>query len=243
MTQPLDQPDNYPWMPGSERSVLADLGELAVRLGSPVVWSRSGEVIWYETFSHGLATFRFTATGNSTAKPDVDYTLYGGFCLKLTADAASFPQCILDRMFTPTDVGRWGLEVAIAFFDDYDSFWFNFIRFDATNKHQAGIKLDQDASELQYRDDANAWQKITTLPETQFGLGAYHFIKLVADYDDDLYSHVIFQNTRYDLSDYGLYVATNSAGPYNAIEMVFQGRDGETDVARLGLVILTSNEP
>jgi len=52
-----DAPDWYKYLPGSDRYILEDMGELAARLRSPITYDRRGEVLYFDMMEHGLAPY------------------------------------------------------------------------------------------------------------------------------------------------------------------------------------------
>ncbi|GAI90305.1 unnamed protein product, partial [marine sediment metagenome] len=67
---------------------LDDLGEHAVRLGTPHLWDRRGDVIWMSDFREGLGdvgTFVGPGAGGSVVL-HTEYARQGAYCVQLTTD-------------------------------------------------------------------------------------------------------------------------------------------------------------
>ena len=95
---------------------VTDLGELAVRLGSPVAYDRQGNVIYTESFENGLAGWD-TDTSGAGASVDVSFGrgVHGAWAGRLVAgsDAAPIDHVVSVDAAVAGSVSDWIVGVAV----------------------------------------------------------------------------------------------------------------------------------
>lgn len=244
MGQPLDMPDDYPYLPGSTRSPLADLGELAARLGSVVLYDRRGEVLWWDDVRYGLNVWTHTSSGTGGGvSVQTGGALMSDDTLKLTAGSDGGVLAQITKYFAPATLGKAGVEHAVAFISEFTALLIYLSRFDGTNWHRGRIKLDRISSEIQYELVAGGYQKIDDLPNVVNSQPIYQFVKLVVDFEEDEYVRLMYNQNEYSLAGIAIPTVANADPPQHRIDTQFQGRAGNNDVCYIGRTILTGNEP
>jgi len=239
-----DRPDWSKYLPGSERHPLEDLGELAARLNSPVTFDRRGEVIWVDDFSTGLTRWRGAGTGgNSDVTVDADYSYWSGYSAKLYADGVVGGSAGLFRYFSPPKLGKWGFEIAIAFFSDFYWSQMSMVWDDGSDVYIGTIRLDNDSNELQYYGSDGHYHKIVDLSTLHYDYGLYHLLKVVIDFENKTYERVIFNETEYDLTAHAIETAVTGNVPLKYVNINLTSDKANPDTARLGAAIVTANEP
>lgn len=239
-----DAPDWYTYRLQSPRHVVGDVGELAARLGSPDVFDRQGDVIFYDRFQHGLSAWRTTVAGAGAAlKASVDNAQWPGLCVQGETPSDGGLFLFMTRNFACLDTERVGLEVAINPEDLNDYFLFD-IAYDNTEiKYTGRLKVDQSNTRLQVQDETGGYQTFDAAAGPFYGTGYYANYKLVIDLSTGLYARVLWNQTIYDVSEYQLYPGTPGSTPYLAVNLWMFGNNGENDTVRLGHVIVTAAEP
>lgn len=239
-----DRPDWSKYLIGSERHSLQDMGELAVRLGSPVTYDRRGEVIWYDIFAHGLTPWNPVIVGGGcSVSLDVDYAPFSGYCVKLYTAGVENDRAVMYRYFAAPEVNKWGIEVAVALFDAYKEFRFQLQRYDGTYRYTARIRLNETASEIQLVTTNAATVKIDDLVDLTYENGVYHLMKLVADMSTNEYERFIFNQTEYNISGNSLYITEEEHVPLSEVIISNETDANEGATMRIGRVIVTANEP
>jgi hypothetical protein len=237
-------PDDYPWWPGGQRAVMPDMAELAARLGSPVLYDRRGQVIWFDHAQHGMAPWTSFGIGTGAATKVVNDVVYhGGFALELTAPSDNGSQRGIQRFFNTPEANKLGICVAVGFLADFD--WF-------------GIGLDYEASSYSYTlaafldlgdlaiyiaDNLLGMVKVATLTTPVFADGRYEVIKIVGDFGTGKYVRLLYNDMEYDISAYTMDTGAGSATPDMKCELTLQGRAANLDQANIGLIVLTAGEP
>jgi len=243
MTIP-DMPDNYPYLPQSTRFPLADMGELAARLGSMVTYDRRGEVIWMDDFGSGTSGWGHAGYGTgSGVKIVASPTGMGSYAMRLQAGSDGDMQAQLFRFFSPAYLGRAGVEAMLSFETDFDSFGLWLARFDGSEEHRGNIYLSMTGEQIEYVPKGTGRTRLGPLPDLVSGYGLYHNVKLVVDFGSDEYVRFLIDDQEYDMSGIPLWVADASDIPQHRINLVLYGRSGNNDVCYVDRVIITGNEP
>jgi len=239
-----DLPDWQKYLPGSERYALSDLGELAVRLGSPVRYDRRGEVIWYDEFDHGLSPWLATFIGNgSSVEVSSTGTFMGPNAALLTAGEDSLRLASIAKGIHPPVLGRWGVEVAVAFLSNFDSFQIALTIYDGINVYGPSVRLSEADAEIQYRDENSAWQTVAVLGSLWVIPNTYRLLKITYDLDSAKYGILQLGPDSYDLSSFSFSSLPSTAATRIYALFQFKGRLGVNDKAQVGHVIFTANEP
>ncbi len=243
MTIP-DLPDNYPWLPGSERFPVGDIGELAPRLGSPVTYDRRGEVLWYDIFERGVAGWTEETGGNDgTVRVTADRPLIGGFAALLSTPSSAGVNIAMTRYLNPSKVGKWGIEVAFAPITIFDTFDIEMNWIDGTNIWYGSIRVDHDAEDVSYLTTLTTWTKIADLEMIPMATVMYNRIKLVCDFESENFERIMINQTEYDLTDIAMLKRTSALGPYSNLNLSLNGNINLVRQMKVDSVIITSNEP
>ena len=240
---PLDMPDDYPWLPSSARYPLADLGEHAVRLGSPVTFDRRGEVVWFDVGDKGLAPYIITGSGaGNKVKVDVLYPLHGSYNVMLQAGSDADCTSEIVKLVSNLAMRRSGFEVAGFVMVGVEAFEIYSARFDGSRGVLGRVRLNNVDKTLDYYGSDDAWHAIDIIGEFEDNYGVYHHLKLVTNFDSENYMRVLFDEKSYDLSTHELKTETSSQIACYRFYVRVVGRAGYNDTAYVGHVIVTGNE-
>ncbi len=101
-----------------------DTAELAVRLGSGVIYDRRGNVVDYDDFEHGSLKWDndFTAHAGTVAV-STDTARSGGKSLKIVTANAVADRMNIYRYVTPTFNTNIGMELSFAGVSSYYRLW------------------------------------------------------------------------------------------------------------------------
>ena len=239
-----DTPDFYEYLPGSDRYSLSDMGELVVRLGSPVTYDRRGEVIWYDMMDRGLSPYVVSAYGTgAAARVTAVYTGMGHYCMELTAGSTLLMSITLMREFVHLGLQRVGVEIGVSFYtlNDYFRLWLS--RYENGVCHYPGINLSAHDRTLSYRDKDNVWQVLYNTGQLEGWKDVFHHLKLVVDYMTGKYVRVMFNDHEFNMSDIEYYKITTGEENRYFLEFGLFSRPGYNDVCYVDHVIITGNEP
>jgi len=239
-----DAEDFYTYRLGSERHVVGDLAELAVRLGSPVAYDRRGDVIWYDQFDYEVNNwFLFLGDAGDAVTAVTTYPYIGKYAAKLLTAGAALRGAGISGHLAPPIVNKWGIECAVWFKQDYDSFTVQLIYQPGAVAYSTYVRLVDATGKIEIYDENGAWQEVGVFQTSSWSYALYHHLKLVVDFENECYSRVMLDAQDIDLSAYPLYSAAGGGVPINSFYIKFHGRVGQSDYAQLGYVIVTANEP
>ncbi len=237
------QPDYGP----SHRSIygagLSDLGELAVRLGSPVIFDRRGQVIDYDDFEGTVLKWTVIQIGSGAAALDSTMPRSGAQGVKLTSGSGALNHATLSKGFTPLASQRLGLECVFAnpSTDTYLVLQIGY--FDGTTSYLAGIRFDFNAQKIAYRTGGLAYTDIIDTDAFNTTSFFYFPIKLVADFEAGLFVRLLFGGAQHDLSAYPIFSTDSATNPKLDFRIAHERRAGTGDAVYIDDVILTQDEP
>lgn len=239
-----DAPDWHPYRISGVRDILSDMGELAVRLGSIKSYDRRGSVFWMTDMSLGMSSWQSGKSGdNADVRIDTSMSMYGGFSLVLEGGSTANYDAYVYRKLTPHVVNKWGLEIAVAFPEGFEEFHLSLQRFDGTKAHTARIILSDADQKIYYWDDDDSPVELGDLPQIVDAYSLFHCIKLVADYENDIYVGLWLDDNYYPMTDIPLAIYNAPDYPMSYVYMKMVGLSGDTDRCHVDYVIMTTGEP
>lgn len=239
-----DLPDNYPWLPGSERYPIADLGEHASRLGALHKFDRRGEVVFQSDMGHGLGPFSTATSGlDGVVKVVSDETYHGPYAIRLVAGSTVSHFARIFFYSAPVKTNQWGIEISADFGSHVESLEILMAYLDGTNINHAAVKIVAADWSIQVEDHDDGYQTVDTFGFFGAAGASFHTIKLVADFVNNKYVRLMIGSREFDLSAYDL-VITGAPGEYNLYHRITHvGTDGENGEITIGHVLVTANEP
>jgi len=239
-----DLPDNYPWFPDSGRYPMGDEGELAARLGSPVVFDRRGEVIFADDMRHGLAPYTITTSGLGAGGKVVAAACFSGpYAIRLTGGSNLDQYATMTKFLSVADINNWGLEVGVAFNDAFSEFRGTLRYYDGANTLSMSFYVNDDDGELLIDQEGAGHEKIADLPGNILQAGMFHNIKIVGDMRTGYYKRLIFNYTEYDISAHQIETYATPVLQSQQIQLSLTSDAGDNDTCDIGRVIVTSGEP
>jgi hypothetical protein len=244
MSRPLDMPDDYPWWPGGQRSILTDLAELAARLGSPAVYDRRGQVVWMDDGRYGLAPWIVSASQTgASVKVVAEETQTAGFSIQLTSGSNGAHSVTLYRYFNVSERNKIGVALGIAFLNDFELFQLTLDAYYPSSRYSAVLQVDPINGKLLVMDETGGFVEVADLTNVIAATARYEEFKLVADFEVGRYVRLLHNETEYDLSGVLMYTGTGVTDHRQYLEIYLKGLLGENDKAKLGRVIITAGEP
>lgn len=190
---------------GDQTYPLKDLAELAARLGSPVVYSRSGAVAWTDDFEHGVQKWDLSKSGaGSNPALSATYALSKGFSAVLDpgTSAGDYSSLLVKQPQPPA--GKWGFSFRWMCAVEPQYLYSRMYVLDDETAYDFMVRYQGSDNTWQYKDTAGDWQDIATLNLVHYDETLWHFLKLTIDFDNKCYSQLQFDAVVYDLSDYEL---------------------------------------
>ena len=221
-----------------------DNGELAVRLKSPVSYDRRGNVVWMDDFEDNINKWTQTHVG-------------AGGSIELSTEAArnGASSC---KLITPSDttlfasiqhgcgmlgLSNYGVELNYAHQVTGSRLILTMGRYDGAINHYGVIDITQATGVLRIYDQITAayvtLDTLSVLSEPE----VWHTLKLVIDMRTNMYVRAMFNETTYDLSDYGLLAQVIATSPHIAWNIKLSTLDAGNEHVYIDDVIVTQNEP
>lgn len=222
---------------------VTDLGELAVRLGSPVAYDRLGDVIYFEDFEDGLNGWVVTTSGDF-ATGDVSYGrgIHGAWACHLVAGSTMGQFAQIARSFAYPVLSNLGLEFAwtvdanlldgIAYLDIYTG----------VSRLRWGVRYHAPTNQNGILDASGAW--VAVGDPTPNPAGAYLFIptKLVGDPNNLAYRRFLAGPISFPCGSTGPQVVADASLPHLSVTLRITATPGNFATTYLDRVILTQNE-
>jgi hypothetical protein len=239
-----DMPDDWPWLPGSSRFPVGDLGELAARMGSPVTYDRRGEVVWFETVSHGASDFdEINMNAGATYKITPAKALRSGYSFLVAVSATPGTYGQIHHYETFQNSNSMGLEEVffIGAGTNYHALIVDY--YNGTQHAMAMVTLDNVGNTIKYKNSAGADVICYSNGATFNSLLRRKHLKMVIDCVTLTYKRILYNNLVIDLSGVPLYVTASTAEPFIDCRIFHTGNALAAESWYHNATILTLNEP
>lgn len=239
-----DSPDFFQYRLYSNRHVLGDMAELAVRLGSPIAFDRLGDVIWFSQMDNGFAPFTVDLFGTGAdANIISNKAEYGGYSLTLTGGSDATRRVRLTHNSSTIELSKTGLELHVAFLSDFDKLHMDNVYFNGTERIRFSCVLDYTNNNIQCQTDMSSYDIIDDLDLAVSSDPIWMVLKLVVDFNTRTYQRLNIGNRSVNLSQSSAWVAANTSAPQLRTQFEFFSRSGSNDQCLVDLIVQTINEP
>ena len=239
-----DSPDYSKYLSGSVRFSLQDMGELAARLKSPMVYDRRGELMWYDQCGHGLGSWFLQGGGAGFAHETIaDNVFLGNYCYRLTAGATLNKLARITKQMALFDVSSIGLEVAWFHNSGVETFDIKIQIAHDGFQYQGALRHDITNGKVQYQNSSNVWTDLDSITFPLISGSAYRFSKLVVNYNANVYRRVMIGTNHYNDLVFPIYNAGASPTHFFQVVLEVTSVSGSNGIVHVGQIIVTSNEP
>lgn len=244
MVLPLDMPDEYPWLPGSGRSQLGDLGELASRLGSIVTYDRRGSVYWFEDFENGIeGIFPQTSGVGAEVRLTHKYVFRGLLSAKLTGGSDSTLSAGILKRIAPALLTTYGLEATVSVESDVDFIRLGFQYNTGITRYNGAFYIDVTTQKLYYLSNAFTLVVIDSALIEDNDPTLFFTAKVVIDLVNNKYIRALFNQTEYDLTNIGIYSVADTTIPRIEASVFCFSVSGSNGIAYVDNIIVTVGDP
>ena len=186
-------------------------------------------------------------TGTSGLGAAVDLSINrvrnGMFACRLKAGSDGTTQALIFRELHFPVLSGMGLEVSFHIPATTDEMQFHFSLYDGDNFHDFRFIWSDTLNELQYRDENDNHVSFASGVNLSRATGLFHIAKLVIDAENKEYARLILDDTAYPLAGKTPSLTASAELPKLRARIEHHGRAGVNDVAHIGDVIITQNEP
>lgn len=222
---------------------VTDMAELAARLGSILTYRRSGEVVYLDDFSHGLAHWVDDSAAEGadiTLQNDVARSKGVGARLDVPAGGAGIAN--LRGYFPVVGSERISAQAEFCIAEAVGAVEIAMTHYDRATAYTWRMRYSPDTSILSYFDADAAYTALADpLYLTQLA-HFFHNLKLTIDLSTGEYVRVTVNDNDYSMAGIAAYSTPSAVGPY--VRVTFGARSA-TPAARfvyLDNLILTRNE-
>jgi len=220
------------------------LGELAVRLGSPITFQRSGHTQIFETFENGIG--RVTPIGYN-AEEAVEVApvgvASGGYCCKLTTGPTegNYVGIYMARHRFP--LGKWGFGLKFSFDNRLKALEQHLMVWDTSHYYTLQWEYVHSLEKLYLYNQDQEWQEVADIQLVAVDRRRFNQAKLTADLLTGYYSTFYFNHLKIDCS--GIQFHTQEGLEHSGVGMrvYLLNRTGYTDTCYVDDVFLTVAEP
>lgn len=240
----IDYPDGGFSSGSGVYPMAGDLAELAARLGSVTTHNREGNIIFIETFEHGMTPWFVTEDG-ANAEVRISNLAYrsSGYSCRLMGGSTASGVAKIFRKFPYPVLGLYGLEFSVLHQTDTEFIDWVLAWHDGTDEHQFYCRYDDVNNIIRVKDTDGNFVTVATGVDLSFTYAPFATIKLVADFVNDEFVRLIINETEHDLSAYPAYVFATADEPNVRVDLRIQGLTGTNGYSYIDDVILTQNEP
>ena len=218
--------------------------ELAARLGSIDTHERQGEVIFLDSFEHGLNKWNtITAGAGAAVNLIASAARSGGYAADLVAGSDATRLAGIGHLQSYLAQGRFGVEFSALLLQPGQLLTLAVIVYTGTQIQGYRIRYDPQANLLQYLNSSAVWVTLASSVYLYPATTLWHTVKLVVDARTAKFTRLIVGSTIYDLSTIDASVAADTTQPNLDVSIVQTGRPGFNDIIEIDDFILTQNEP
>ena len=223
---------------------LDDLGEHAVRLGSPHLFDRRGDVLLMEDFRNGLGPFEIFVNGvPGYVTLDTGHTRQGAYSVKLYAGTLLTREAsIFVDLVYPT-LAKLGLEFTFSLSVLTDRVEGSLLWDDGVTRYESEVAYDLPNTQLEVMDSVLGWTPFATDIDLETLEQPSNTLKFVVDVVTGQYDRCILNEMVYDLRPYTAFSGPPLTLPrLRAYVRHYAIAPGEATIY-VDNVIVTQNEP
>lgn len=223
---------------------LNDVGEMAVRLGSPHLWDRRGDVIYLNAFKEGLGGLETYAFGGSCGVVlSTGHTRQGAFSVKLTCDGVAICTAGVDILLPLPVYSGIGLEHTFSWQEAGDVHYQQLHWQSAGEMYHARVRYRPLPGVLDCWVDPGAWVNFATDVWPNSGDQPEHTIKMVVDLVTHRYVRTMLNDTTYDMMPHIARLAGGGGATFLHAWVLVDRALGSVAPVYIDSVIVTQNEP
>jgi len=241
---PRGQPDYGAYQAKRVTATLADMGDLAVRLGSIVEYDRRGDIVYLDDFEDTIFKWNGVATGIGYVRLDSTHVKSGSQAVILYTDAAIGNIATLSKRFTRLGTERLGIEIRFSEMNPGCDFYFLISYWDGTLGYRARLWYDQSTQNLYVESiPAVGWVLVANVGRLRIGENLWYPVKLVVDFINHQYIRVLYSDVEYTLPPIALPTFGDVGGVWLMAHFQLINIVAANHNAWVDDFILTQNEP
>ena len=236
-------PDNYGTSPQGFVHRVADLAELAARLGSSDTFDRRGNVLFMDGFERGVNAWTFFPSGAGSALRLLVSPVHSGSVSGaiLTGTSGGVTSSI-QRSLTMPFVSRTGFECSFCLPVLAYDFIMVMTVYQLTYEDIYILRFRNTTEEVSVINALGNYQVIATIPGMHADAVTWYTAKFVADIPNRTYIRALFNNREYDLSAIKPYPSVGTDSGRIILEIAASASNNTNQLFPIDDIILTMNE-
>lgn len=222
---------------------LDDLGELAARLGSPVMYHRLGDVVFIDDFEYGLNSWEtFGTNSDRFCRTSNEASLSRGASCILNSGTGGFLPIYIQNHFASVMGKRLGFYVAISLRANVGTFGMNLHVYSRTEQMSYMWQWRKSTRELTCRTTGGGFHSIDSDVGLYENPTLYHHFKLVIDQQTQMYRGLYLNDVYYDLSSVPGWITTPGREKHIITNVLNSGDGTLASEIALDNFVITTNE-
>jgi hypothetical protein len=222
---------------------LDDMAELAVRLGSPVKYQRSGTVLFLDDFTSGYNHWSIACIGAAGAYYLTNSPIFAnGVALELLPGTGATPLATFQARLAYPTLSKIGLCI-VHTADAYlvDSFY-RLEVLDGAKQFTYEVQYHHADGILSYLAPDNTYKSFGQAARMSYVASVYHVIKLIVDLDLQGYALFLLNGESFSMAGLLPYQIASSGLPRVNVQGEFDIDGTHTVSLYVGAVVVTENE-
>jgi len=238
------QPDFGMYAPKTVGASLADLGDLAVRLGSIVEYDRRGDIVCLDDFEATILKWSADPwVGTEYARLDSTSVKSGSQAVRLHTPDTAFASITISKGVPILGSKRLGFEVSFSRLSTNLDLFLEIYYYTGTRRLFAAVQLDNSTRKLYVYNAGGAYEEVADTGLLFDRSFLFFTFKLVVDFDTLKYVRLLFNINEYDISSISLYTRSSIGAPYVITHITLSNKDADGGDVWLDNFILTQAEP
>lgn len=226
------------------QAMTLDMNELAVRLGSTIIFDRTGTLIYHEEFQGGLNTW-LTGSSGLNCKPTLNGIFFyrNPYSVRFRTSGVGTAASVLNSGLVFPYQTRLGINFSYRHVLPLNRFKCEMILYTGTYRVDAVLTLDFTNDLVLLQDDT--WAHISIEPSyvTTGYANVFNPIKCVIDFETYFYRRLMIGEYDINVSDIPIYKVASTQIPALTLRFTLTPLTGVVETIYLDNIIITLDEP
>lgn len=174
-----------------------DLGELAARLGSPYTFTRSGRVLFLDTFKAGIVHWITSVLGTGSTVISLLTTGFfsPGSLRLISGTAVSTAHATIKKRFPVISNSKYGVEIIFWSNDTNNILEVDLYHNSGSNQYQFSARVNQDTDQLEVLNSFGSFTNVGSIPNLALSDESWNVLKVVVDIANHAHDYILLNST------------------------------------------------
>jgi len=225
-------------------ATLADMADLAVRMGSIVEYDRRGDIVSLDDFENTIIKWVGFIVGAGAIALDSTTAKSGSQSLKITTGVLGGNRTIIRKSLITLGTLKVGAEISLCSLQAGCDFYLAILYWDGTIGRRANIWYDHSLTTFFVEDTvAGNWTFVANVGAMRAGEHLFYPMKLVADFTTNLYARFLFGGAEHPIDTIVIPPIVLAGAPYFRADIEVRNILAASEDAWVDDFIFTQNEP